>query len=126
MFYDTADFDPESGVFNLTSAGSFDIFVHKMSQITVSIKEDKNVNSNIVIYPNPTSGIFQITYSSTKQTKLQFTVFGSKGEIIYSESIPEFQGEYKRTVDLSNKSKGVYFAEIIADRKKSARKIVLN
>ncbi|HEV8050994.1 MAG TPA: hypothetical protein VGP47_00750, partial [Parachlamydiaceae bacterium] len=68
MFYDTADFDPESGVFNLTSAGSFDIFVHKMSQITVSIKEDKNVNSNIVIYPNPTSGIFQITYSSTKQT----------------------------------------------------------
>jgi hypothetical protein len=31
-FFGTADFDPEAGVFNLTSAGGGDIFVHKMSQ----------------------------------------------------------------------------------------------
>lgn len=107
--------------------GGTNIFITKISEnsITTNITEAEN-SSALLVYPNPTKEIFQINYSSTEKVKLKLTVLNSSGKIIYSDHISEFQGEYKKTIDLSDKSKGVYFIEIIADKKKSVKKIVLN
>ncbi len=95
------------------------------TSIITGIKETEN-SSALIVYPNPTKETFQIIYSSSEKVKLQLNVLSSNGEIVYSDHIPEFQGEYKKTIDLSDKAKGVYFIEIIADKKKSVKKIVLN
>ncbi|MGI8893796.1 MAG: SBBP repeat-containing protein [Bacteroidia bacterium] len=46
-FNGTANFDPDTGIFNMTSAGSGDIFVHKISQCTPT-----TISSNISSTPS--------------------------------------------------------------------------
>jgi hypothetical protein len=61
-FTGTADFDPGSGVFNLLSSGSDDVFTIKLQNelnTTTSINED-SWGSKIKLYPNPTNGSLTI------------------------------------------------------------------
>lgn len=83
-------------------------------------------NSSLTIFPNPTSGVLQINYSSTEKNKLILNVSNSKGQIIYTDTVPQFQGNYKKNIDLGKHAKGIYFIEIIADKKRAMRKIVFD
>ena len=42
IFFQTSDFDPDAPVFNLTSLGSADVFVHKMSQCSTAPSSPSN------------------------------------------------------------------------------------
>lgn len=100
------------------------MFVTKIRDNAISgISESEN-SSFLTVYPNPTSGVFQINYFSTEKNKLQLNVFNSKGAIVYTES---FQRIYTKPLDLSKQAKGVYFIEIIsADKKRRIKRIVLD
>ena len=63
------DFDPGLGTLTLTSAGSHDIFVQKMSQIVTGIKGEAEIN-NIIIYPNPTTGSVNVAVSKPENNVL--------------------------------------------------------
>ena len=106
-------------------------------EISTGITEAKN-NTTLTVYPNPTSGVFQINYSATVKGKVQLNIIDEKGKIVYTET---FQGDYKgstkfilseaegltRTIDLGRKAKGIYFIEIIStDEKRTIKKIVLD
>lgn len=106
-----------------------DMFVCKFKSDAdiMTANESVEMKNDLIIYPNPTAGIFQINYSSPESTNLQLNVINSKGEKIYEESVSQFQGEYKKDIDLSKQAKGVYFIEVIADAKKrSVKKIVMD
>jgi len=53
-FYGTSDFDPGAGAFNLTSAGSNDIFIVKLGTLVTNIAEE-NRREGIRVFPNPFS-----------------------------------------------------------------------
>lgn len=59
FFSNTVDFDTDNSVFNATSNGGTDIFVHKLSNIALGTFDNID-NSLIKIYPNPTSGKISI------------------------------------------------------------------
>ncbi|WP_395047208.1 SBBP repeat-containing protein [Flavobacterium sp.] len=75
-FLGTVDFDPNVGVSNFTSAGSQDIFVHKMSASGASLNFDGT--DDFVAINSPTN--IPIGNSSyTIEAKIKTTVFGSRG-----------------------------------------------
>ena len=63
MFEGTADFDPGSTSFNLTSSGLTDIFVHKIKQSSAGIIEN-DFGENLMMFPNPTDGDLTLNLGS--------------------------------------------------------------
>lgn len=76
------------------------------------------------LYPNPTSGIFQINSSCIEKESLHVNVYDALGQNIYTNKL-QGQGEIKEEIDLSKKSKGIYLIEIISERSRSIKKVIV-
>ncbi len=83
-FYGETDFDPGIGSFNVSPVGSFDVFVQKLSQLGTGVRENA-VNSSVLVYPNPTNGLFHITVGDIERiSSINFT--DAAGRIVKSEA----------------------------------------
>ncbi len=84
-FSGTADFDPGSGTFNLSTTVSQGSFVVKMSQTAAGIKENPITNT-ITIYPNPTNGILNVECSMVNNKEITIQFLNSMGQIVLEEN----------------------------------------
>lgn len=104
-----------------------DIFLAKMLDTTNTIftaiaqPQIQNPESQITIFPNPTSSTFTII--TNDNALKQITIYNTLGEKIMD--LPLSPGEGAMGVRLSQ-PKGLYFVEIISDGKREMRKTVLN
>lgn len=89
---------------------------------TSSIIDHKPVGNQLIINPNPTDGLFQISYFTKRMDKGHLSISDASGKIIFNEI---FNGDYSKEVDLSKYSKGIYFVEVISETEKEIKKIVL-
>jgi hypothetical protein len=102
------------------------LFLAKVSlnnNITTQVEKIKD-NTNLRIYPNPTQGLFQIEYADFIDG-LQISVSDAKGKIVYVKDSSKFEGEYKTRIDLSKQAKGVYFIEILVEKTREVKKLVV-
>ena len=72
---------------------------------------------NVVIYPNPSNGIFNISYGNAKISSIE--VFDLTGKIIVSKK--EIQ---ENSIDLSNTQTGIYFVKIATDNQTTVKRII--
>jgi hypothetical protein len=110
-FRGTSDFDPNAGEVNLTSASAdhYDIFIQKINQAPVGITENSR-KKDIVVYPNPTSGLF--TFSTSQSSgNATIEIFNAVGALVKKQIIRIGQN----TLDLTNEANGLYFINIIGD-----------
>jgi hypothetical protein len=109
VFNGTADFDPEPGMVLLTSAGSSDVFVHKMKSFVVATPSLQDA-SGIKVYPNPTKSMININFNQCYAT-LRVTVLNIYGQVV-SSSV--FYKSDSIILDIPGTS-GLYILEITAD-----------
>lgn len=77
-FWYTVDFDPGIGVFNLTSVGDNDVFIHKMRPDNLGFSEHI-FGEHFNIYPNPTNGKLYINGEINKLTQIGiYSIIGQK------------------------------------------------
>lgn len=77
-FWYTVDFDPGIGVYNLTSVGDSDVFIHKMRPENLGVSDIK-FGEHFKIYPNPTSGILYINGEVNNLTQIEiYSITGQK------------------------------------------------
>jgi len=81
-----------------------------------------NANSQVRIYPNPTTGIVNIETKMVTGTKTEISVVNSLGAEIYHK---ENVDAAKFQVDLSDHTNGIYFLMINNNGQKTFRKIVV-
>jgi len=90
----------------------------------VGLKSKKS-ETEVQIFPNPSSGIFNFKILTTKQTHINLSVFNSVGKlvemIINEQFIP---GEIFKIWDASDLSSGIYFARIVVGNESSIRLIL--
>ena len=89
------------------------------------IAGDIDLASNLNIYPNPTSGIFNISFVSEDIDTFEITIFDAFGKIISQEDRQDFIGEYVKLVDLSNWPRGIYMVQIQTQDSFVSKRIVL-
>ena len=81
--------------------------------------------NNLDVYPNPSRDIFNVTFTSEDVQDLDVRIINVIGEVVYTENLNEFVGEYTKQVDLSTYTKGVYFLEITTDNGVINKKLIL-
>ena len=83
---------------------------------------DNEIVSNLNIYPNPSSNIFNLEFNI--DTEAEILVTNVLGERVHFESIQSI-GKYNTQIDLSNYSKGVYNLTIKTSNEISNHKLIL-
>ena len=81
--------------------------------------------NNLSIYPNPSSDIFNVSFTSIDKQDLRVRILNIIGEELVSENLEQFIGEYTKQIDLTNNAKGIYFLEITTNNGVVNRKLIL-
>jgi len=82
-------------------------------------------NMNLNLSPNPTSGLVDLRFESSAQN-ISIIISDVSGRTIYKEDLVKFTGVYKKQIDLSSISKGIYFVKVEGERNYVARKLIYN
>ncbi len=119
-FEGTADFDPGSATVNLNSAGVFDVFILKIFQSPIGIKENSFVN-NISVYPNPTSGMLNVGLEMLNDSEIKVELVTVLGQVVMSETVNRDHSSF----NIQHLPSGLFFVNLISNGKIiSSRKIV--
>ena len=82
--------------------------------------------NNLDVYPNPSTGVFNISFSSDKIDDLNIRILNLIGSQLYKENKQQFVGEYTNEIILDNYAKGIYFLEIETSKEIIIKKVILN
>ena len=77
------------------------------------------------IYPNPTNGILNIEFSILNSQDIRLNLVNTIGEIVFTESLSNYLGDYKRQINLQEYSKAIYFLEIQTENGTVNKKLIL-
>lgn len=82
-------------------------------QIKMSINTGLNIltEKDIKIYPNPTKGIISVEITNSDFDSFIIKVYDVIGSMVYQKEITGFN-QLKQTIDITEKSKGIYFLSI--------------
>ena len=79
-------------------------------------------NSSVNVFPNPSSGQFEITSENADIKSVE--VYDMLGEKVYSSQISNLKSQI--SLDLSDKSAGIYFLRLKTNKGTSVTKIVIS
>jgi len=125
-FYNSINMDLNNGNYQLFSEGLEDIFIAKYSDFDISanlisIKDSDKLLNNLYIYPNPSSGIFNIQIKDN-QMPISIEVYNILGKMVLSQ----VANSNNINLDLSNYENGVYILNLNFINKNSICKLILS
>jgi hypothetical protein len=86
---------------------------------------DMKLGENLNIYPNPTKGLFNISFIAEKVDNFEITIVDAFGKLVSQEDKQDFIGEYTKQVDLSDSPRGIYLLQIRTQNSFVSKRIVL-
>jgi hypothetical protein len=86
---------------------------------------DKLETGNMTMAPNPSDGKFNLNVSLKNKGDAEVTIFNIEGRQIYSEKLPNFSGEYNKSIEIGGNQKGVYFVKILQGKDSQVKKVLL-
>jgi hypothetical protein len=112
--------------FTLTASNTnYQMFVAKLyDPPNPNSGEDSYSNLSFSLFPNPSDGIVNCQWSIVNGEPITLEVYNTLGEKMFSSNFKFQMPNFK--LDLSGKPKGIYFVEILADRKRMVKKLVIN
>lgn len=92
----------------------------------VGINDQSSVlNSNIMVMPNPSNGVFNLIFTLPKEQELTLNIYNSMGQQISSSQLSNVMNNVI-SLDLSDRPDGVYFTEISNGYEKSIKKVIVS
>jgi hypothetical protein len=83
------------------------------------------LQSQIMIYPNPTHGLLTLSIKGTEK-QLRVRITDLSGQCLYDESLNNLPAAYIRQIDVSSFSKGLYMIKLTNDSRVFVRKFAVN
>ena len=112
--------DPNGGAYNSLSWTSLVTWTQPVVRV-----EGGTAIANLDVYPNPSRDLFNVTFTSEDVQDLEVRVINVVGEVVYTENLQQFVGEYTKSIDLETYTKGVYFLEITTNNGVVNKKLIL-
>ena len=98
-------FDPGTG------AGDFTSLSACQSNCSNTSVELNKIN-DFKIYPNPNSGIFNVSFNTLIQGKIEISIINTLGKKVFYDELENFSGDYEQQFSIQAYSKGIYFINI--------------
>ncbi|HNW97445.1 MAG TPA: hypothetical protein PKK00_03405 [Bacteroidales bacterium] len=76
--------------------------------LTTDIIENPIISENVMVYPNRTSGVFKLIYTSSVSGKNKMILYYIVGQIVYVKEITQNIGVNNLNIDNSNFRQGVF------------------
>jgi C1A family cysteine protease len=101
--------------------GEFDINLYS-SPLAIPIVNAKN---NLLIYPNPSNGSFELEYSSAITESVNICIYDISGKIISSRNVKKYTADLHESFNLTDKAKGIYFVRLTGNKATQTQKVIL-
>ena len=101
----------------------FAVEVNGISAASISIIPA--LDKNTLVFPNPSNNVFNIVFNSNTKQDIDLRIHNVLGEVIFSETLTEFSGDYNRTVDMSAYPNAIYILQLNTKDGMLNRKLVL-
>ena len=113
------------GSYTLNNAsGSADIFLAKLDN-TNGINEGLLLPGNIVIYPNPNTGLFTLSFTALQGNEAEIKVLDVLGKTVYYEKSIITQNEYFKEIELGKITTGIYIVQVKEGEKQLYKKLII-
>ncbi len=91
----------------------------------VGIDELLDDGSTIGVFPNPSSGIFNLSVKLTNTKKnIVITVYDLIGKVVYTESLKNISGQVNQSINLNSFGKGMYLLNVQLDDVMLSKKLI--
>ncbi len=102
-----------------------DMFLAKIDP-TGSVGINENITDNSFnIFPNPNNGRFTLSFNIPEEDNYTVELSSVIGQVIYSEKLNKFSGDYAKNIDASGFGKGIYSLRLTNSQNKSEIKKVI-
>ncbi len=79
----------------------------------------------IKFFPNPSKENINIQFKLAKKGDIKLRISNMLGQEIFSDNLHNYEGEYKRNVNLKQHGEGTYILQIIQGKRSITRKIIV-
>jgi hypothetical protein len=87
---------------------------------------DEVSNLGLMVYPNPSSGLFNVSFNASEAGAAELSVTDVTGRTIHSQRVSVAGGENQVAIDLSGNPQGVYLLQFRQGETKTTVRIILN
>ncbi|MCA6365212.1 MAG: PKD domain-containing protein [Bacteroidetes bacterium] len=87
--------------------------------------ETNTLTAGFAVNPNPNNGLFNVSFVSETTSDYTVEVFNALGQMVYSEMIANFSGQYNREMNLSAFGAGLYTLRVRSNQGEATRRIVV-
>ncbi len=112
-----------AGLFCCDAYGVYAFTSFVVTEVGTFVKPDISAEGGMIVYPNPTHGLINIEIANINKL-LGITVYSLPGQVVYQEKLDG--SVCKKSLDLSNLNKGVYFIEAETGINKITKKIIIH
>jgi hypothetical protein len=91
----------------------------------ISNGNEGNEIGEVLIYPNPTAGVFNLTISNSNFTELTIDVFDIQGKEVYNTVDKNKSNDYTKQINLENIAKGLYYIKLNTTNDVKTQKLII-
>ncbi|MBL7965055.1 MAG: T9SS type A sorting domain-containing protein [Flavobacteriales bacterium] len=98
--------------------------VDQTGVIYKSLAAPASLESTLLIQPNPNDGRFTFSFLSAEAGDIRIEMLNSLGQRVFGDQLRDFQGTYRKEMDLTAMSNGIYYLKITRGGETSVHKVV--
>ncbi len=91
---------------------------------TVDIPE-QHTEEAVVIYPNPSTGLFNVNITTARSEKISIKVYSLTGNMIYQKDFDTDGSKFNTVLDLNKHAEGLYFVKVEGSSTNYCNKIII-
>jgi hypothetical protein len=80
---------------------------------------------NLKFSPNPSNGKINLSFTLEERKGVTINIYDINGNVVYTETINDFQGSYQKEIDISDKGTGAFFLQIVQGLYDVIKKIII-
>jgi len=86
---------------------------------------ENDADSQFEVYPNPSQGIFTVSFNSGISKNSKLRIISETGNIVFEQSNIAAQDKYRTKINLASQPHGIYFVELIIGNQTFNKKLLL-